>query len=629
MNPSQSKAIKSIIALLLIYQLQRACFLWFNHASFQGVSWVDLSLAFLFGLRFDLSAIIILNAAYLLALAIPFRMQNDKWFQKTCDILFLATNIPALLMNNVDLEYFRFQGKRTTADMFDLFRLGEDMQNTLPQMAKDFWNVILISLLLVGILILIQQKILRINKRHAEIHRSSKANWFFPLLMLPVAFLGARGTLELKPLRISNASAMGNPAIAPLVLNTPFTIIKTFGAPTMELRFSMQDSEAEKIFSRVKRNPSGEPFKPKNVVIIILESFSAEYSGLLSGKPGYTPFLDSLMQQGMYFTNAFANAKKSIDGIPAITSSIPALMPVSFITSPYAANRITSVSGILMSKGYKTAFFHGGNNGTMGFDVFSKSCGHQDYLGRNEYGERDYDGHWGVFDEPFYRYIVQNLNRFSQPFSATVFSLSSHHPYSLPEHLKGKFNKGSLPIHESIGYADFALKGFFEEASKTDWYANTVFVITADHTGPASSPEFGTRSGLFKIPMVYFSPDGSLRGRMENTTQQADILPSLMDLLNYDQTWYDFGTSVFDSTQIGFAVNFTGDTYQIISGENLLQFDGFQTVAFYQLANDPLLQNDLKSKRLPEMFAMERQLKSILIQFQSAMKSNALLRKPD
>ncbi|MFM2190295.1 MAG: Lipoteichoic acid synthase 1, partial [Bacteroidota bacterium] len=443
---------------------------------------------------------------------------------------------------------------------------------------------------------------------------------------LPMAFLGARGSWDLKPLRIANAASVGHPGAAPITLNTPFTIIKTFGAPTMELRYEMDEKEATRHFKREKSNGADEQVKPLNVVVIILESFSAEYSALLSGNKGYTPFLDSLMQQGLYFTHAYANAKKSIDGIPAVTSSIPALMPVSFITSPYSANRITSIAGLLAEEGYASAFFHGGNNGTMGFDNFSRISGHQKYFGRSEYGRGDYDGNWGVFDEPFYEFTVRECSKMKQPFAITFFSLSSHHPYSIPEKLKGRFPKGQLPIHESIGYADYALRAFFEAASKQPWYNNTLFVLTADHTGPAELTEYSTRNGVFKIPMVYYKPDGSLKGVSDRTVQQSDIMPTVLDYLGYKKKWMDFGTSVFDSNSIGMAINSTGDLFQIIRNDSLLQFDGMKSVALYSLKSDPLMQYNLIGSPNTTMEELEILIKSYLIQYQTAMRSNNLTR---
>lgn len=622
MTRTQRSALLAIIALLVIYQLQRLLFLWFNIDYFTGAKSPDIFMAFIHGIRFDLCAIILINIPFILISIVPLgygsrSMLFIKW-------LFFLINIPAIILNTIDIEYFKFQGKRTSADLFELFFLGEDMQNTLPQMAKDFWPVVLFATICSFILIVVYNKILKSSTHIGQL--GNRKTWTVALLVTPFVFIGARGSIDLKPLRISNAAAAVEPIMAPLVLNTPFTIIKTFGKQGMDLKFEMSDQEARKYFNREKN--SNRDKNTKNVMIIILESFSAEYSQLLSGNIGYTPFLDSLMKESLYFTNAYANAKKSMDGIPAVTSSIPALMPVSFITSPYAANNYTSVAGVLKQDGYSSAFFHGGNNGTMGFDNFSKNAGYDTYFGRNEYGSHNYDGNWGVFDEPFYSFVIDKCNAMSKPFVGTVFSLSSHHPYSIPENLKNKFPKGTLPIHESIGYADYSLKVFFEKAAKTDWYRNTIFVITADHTGPAKSPAYGNRHGAFRIPLFYFTPDQSFKGHSQRTTQQTDILPTVMDMVGFKGEWMDFGTSVLDSSKAGFAANGTGDLYQIIMDGKILQFDGMKTVGAYDLTKDTLLENNLSKSNQKEWAIMENTLKAVLTQYAKAMNENKISSKP-
>ena len=157
MNTSQKKALLSVLVMALVFQVQRLLFLLFNLDSFNALGTTDIFLAFVHGIRFDLSAIVMINALYLFALLVPTKLQEKNWFQKSLDVLFLITNIPAVVLNSIDLEYFKFQGKRTTADLFDLFSLGDDIKNTLPQMAKDFWPVLLVSLVICILIILFQK----------------------------------------------------------------------------------------------------------------------------------------------------------------------------------------------------------------------------------------------------------------------------------------------------------------------------------------------------------------------------------------------------------------------------------------------------------------------------------------
>ena len=197
---------------------------------------------------------------------------------------------------------------------------------------------------------------------------------------------------------------------------------------------------------------------------------------------GYTPFLDSLISVSKTFTVSIADGHKSIEAMPSVLASIPSL-ETPYIISPYANNTIQGLAELLGNKGYYTAFFHGAPNGSMGFDSFSKMAGFQDYYGKDQYpNPEDFDGVWGIWDEPFFKFFEHKLDNFKRPFFVSIFSVSSHHPFKVPEKYEGKFKKGPVPILQTIGYTDMALREFFNAASKEPWFDSTLFVLTADHT---------------------------------------------------------------------------------------------------------------------------------------------------
>lgn len=280
---------------------------------------------------------------------------------------------------------------------------------------------------------------------------------------------------------------------------------------------------------------------------------------------------------------------------------------------------------MLKKKGYSTAFYHGGTNGTMGFDNFSRSAGFDKYFGRLEYGDdKDYDGTWGIYDEPFLLRFAKNMNSMKQPFFNTVFTLSSHHPYSIPADFQNKFSEGTLPIHKSVQYTDYALKSFFEYASKQSWFSKTLFVITSDHTTLSENAFYQGRVGMYAIPQIYFMADGSLSGSNEKVTQQINILPSILDYLHYDKEYFAFGTSVFDSSANHFAVNFINGTYQYISGDYSLILDTLQENFLYNYKTDPVLKNNLIMTNIQKSEEMEKQVKAIIQVYNSSLINNKM-----
>lgn len=616
---------KRLLALLFIYTLCRFIFFCYNYSFFAPTGLTEIVKSFLAGLKFDASILTTTNALFILLSILPVTSWNKRWYQTLLKTIFLVVNIVCVFLNCMDFVYFKFILKRTTADWFNMLRLGNDTQNLAFRVIFDFWHAILIFAAIVFLLVYLYNKVRWKKIVNSTYNASYSAKCW--LLLLPLAALlivFGRGGIGYKPLRILSASEYSVATNTPLILNTPFTILKTLGKSGVENIMYFTESEREKYFTNKHNFKTKQAFRPLNVVVIILESFSKEYIGSLNNYEGYTPFLDSLIHESLVFTNGYANAKKSIDGIPAVTAGIPALMQEPFITSAYSGNRLSSLASELKKKNYTTAFFHGGNNGTMGFDNFAKAAGFDFYKGKKEYGNKDYDGNWGVYDEPFYKFFLSEMTKMKQPFMTCMFSLSSHHPYSIPPQYNGKFKQGPLPIHESIGYADYALKTFFKSVSTEPWFDNTLFVITADHTGPGEFLYYKNKLGIFEIPILFYQHNSALKGKSATVTQQIDIFPSVLDYLNFDESFTAFGNSVFDSTGNHFAVNYLNEEYQLVKKNYLLQFDGESATALYNDETDSLLQHNLLMQQ--PLVAKENTLliKAIVQQFNRAMIQNEL-----
>ena len=618
--------VKRFLLLLVFYTVARVLFLLFNLDYFSGLGFKDLIFSFVHGIRFDISALVILNIPLIALHFFPLPLFYSPAYQKFIKAIFIVINIPCLLLNCIDFAYFSFTFRRTTFDVLRVLPGGGDILHTLPVMIKDFWYILLIWIVLSYLLIKFYSIITR---NHFAQYKSQPGfviqSIVLHLLLLVLTVIGFRGGIQLKPLKIISAGLLNSIKAAPLVLNTPFTIIKTIGDKELpELKYFSRE-EAQQIFSPLHHYNTGKPPASLNVVVIILESFSKEYTG--AGKTGvsYTPFLDSLSAQSLFFPDAYANGKRSIDGIPAIIAAIPSLSQDAFITSPYSTNAFDNLASLLREKNYSTAFFHGGNNGTMGFDHFIHNAGFEKYYGRKEYrNDADFDGTWGIYDEEFLQFSLKKMTDMRPPFLSCIFTLSSHHPYPIPDKHKGQFNKGTLPIHESIGYTDYSLKKFFEAARKLSWFDSTLFIITSDHTALAGDPFSHTWAGMFAIPVLYYYPSGLPAATSSVTTQQCDIVPSVLQYLNFDEPFIAFGNSVFDSTVSHFAVTIHNNVYQLIENGYSLLADTSRTVGLYYFKTDSLFKDDLSGKNIAVQQSMEKKLRAYLQQFNDAMIHNKM-----
>ena len=198
--------------------------------------------------------------------------------------------------------------------------------------------------------------------------------------------------------------------------------------------------------------------------------------------------------------------------MPSILSSIPMFVEPFFTTSA-SLNEVSGIAEELENIGYSSAFFHGAPNGSMGFQAFANTTGFDRYYGMDEFceekkfgGKEEHDGTWAIWDEPFLQYYADAMNNIQEPFVTSVFTASSHHPFNIPERYSEQFKGGEDPFLKCVQYTDYSLRRFFEYAKKQDWYNNTLFVITADHTNHSLEERYRTASGMMEVPVIFFSP---------------------------------------------------------------------------------------------------------------------------
>ena len=621
--------LKILCISLLAISVSRVLLFVFNLNYFSHIDIFTFLAAFFYGLRFDLSALAIYQAPYILLYWIPLPTKLFKAKRVMLRFLFIFSNLVLISLNCIDSVYFGFTLKRATADFFSFITTGNDIVNLLPQFLMDYWFVPLITGMMVWIAISAYNRI-RIPALPTDRGSTQIALYFLSFIIFAgLVVLAVRGGVQLKPIRSLQAAEAVGVKDAPLVLNTPFTIMKTLNKESLRPRAYFEKSKLRSIYNPIRNFSNRENrIQKKNVVIIIMESFSKEYMGPPFGLEGKTPFLDSLAGKGVFFSKAYANGKKSIEGIPAILAGIPSLMEDPYITSVYSNSQIKTLASILAGQGYHTSFFHGGTTGTMGFDAFSKLAGFEFYYGMEDFdGGDSYDGNWGIYDRPFFQFFGNKLNNTPEPFFSTFFSLSSHHPYKIPVQYEDQFKDAKHPLLNTVAYADFALRNFFEQVKDLPWYERTLFVITADHTGQSLNPSYATQLGSFAVPLIFYAPgDTLLNGVRTHATQHIDIQPTVLGYLGYDEPFFSFGKNALENDTTGFAINYLNNVYQFIQGDYVLHFNGEETIGFFNVKKDSLLIHPLKSDTaiLSKRNTMEQQTKAVIQTYNEALIDNKL-----
>ncbi len=544
---------KRLFFVFWFYPLTRLLFAMFNTEYFQGISVLDIGLAFIYGLRFDFSTVLIANAIFIIGSIIPLKIKPYQLLLKT---IFVCSNVLFLGVNIVDVEFFKFNGKKLTVDILGI---GGDIKAQFFQLIGYYWYLSLAVVILGGVLWKFYP---RVQKRH-PIEIKKVKWWINPLIGLMaiiITFVGIRGGLQMRSISPKEAFRFERYELGNLALNSAYALVRSLDRKGMQVvKYYKTDYEVMEKIKKFRNFSSVYPGHEKqNVILVIIESFSQEYIN-----EGYAPFFKKLAKQGLYFSKNFSNGRRSIEALPSIFTGMPSLIGKPISQSQYQTNKFISLPKILKNRGYDLSFFHGGKTGTMDFDAYTRSIGIDKYFAKEDYPNQDhYDGNWGIFDHHFLNYMTDYIDALDKPFFSTIFTLSSHQPYTLPTGFHNQFPKGSLEIHESIGYVDRSLELFFERAKKSKWYENTLFIITADHTQKLSKPGFLNALGQYRVPLLFFHPTVDLSQiNNKRVTQHADIMPSVLSFMGIKpEEKLLFGSSVFDQ-DAGRMINFIGERF--------------------------------------------------------------------
>ena len=652
LHSAPAAVLLNLLLALAVWMATRVGYLLENWSTFgREMTW-PLAWSMARGaLVFDISALLYINALYLILSLLPLHLkERTPWWNKAMRWLFVVTNSLACASNLMDAVYFKYTGRRSTVTVFSEFSNEGNIGSIILTEFVNHWYLVVLMAVLVWLLWRLFTTVSADSYRTARQYYVSQA--IALLVAAPLAIIGIRGsaTAGTRPITVSNANQYVNrPVEAAVVLNTPFSMIRSIGKKVFVNPHFMTDAAMEAEYSPVQTVQTDSVTargreRRYNVVILLVESMGKEYIGaynrhLDGGRyKGYMPFIDSLVSRSLTYKYSYANGRISMDAMPGALCGLPMMVEPLFLT-PASLNDIEGLPAMLKPLGYSSVFFHGAHNISMGFSAFAHSIGFEKYYGLDEYcddkefgGMDDFDGKWAIWDEPFLQFTAKHLSGdVKEPFVATVFTASSHHPYNLPEQYRGVFkDEGGQPIHKCVRYTDLSLRRFFERVSREPWYRNTIFVLMADHTNQATHDEYLTDLGLYSIPIIFFTPDGSLPAEMRDDViaQQADVMPTLLHLLGLaDRRYLAFGCDLLATPPADtWAFFYSNDIYNYLRGDWMLEMnrDG-RPQALYRFKEDPLLQHNLLTTQPPELDPMTRRLQALVQQYMTRMTANRLL----
>ncbi len=555
-----------IVLLYAVLMLCRTAFYLYNAAVLGPLTWAEAWPLLAGALKFDTASVVYADGVFILLSLLPLPLRERRWYRAVLFRYYVAVNAVLVVATNLaDTVYFRYTQKRFTAD--EIFFADND--NSLQLVGKfmaENWYLVLLWIALTALLAWGYRRRVREESIFSRGWAYYIGNTVIFAAAAGLSVAGIRGgmTRMTRPITLSNATLYtADSGKANLILSNPFCILRTIGsAGSVKYKKHFAPEELARRFTPVHQpaDSAAVNLAGRNVVVFIMESMSAEHSAYLCPEvyadrevKGFTPFLDSLMQNGLVFKRMYANGTRSIQAMPSVLGSIPSFR-TPFVLMPQSLGESRQLPAMLADKGYATLFFCGSEHGSMGFGAYARSAGVERLVSRENYevrhGTGDFDGYWGIWDEPFLQFMGEELAATPEPFFATLFTLSSHHPFVVPEQYAATLPDGYTRIHKGVAYDDQAFRRFFHRFGGEEWFRRTIFVFVADHV---SSEKFAekTRSYPGNMHIVGFihTPDGALQGEVREVTQQLDIMPTVLGLTGNTEPYFAFGRDVLNEPQ--------------------------------------------------------------------------------
>jgi len=508
-------------------------------------------------------------------------------------LIFLFISITSIS----DIFYYRFNMHRLNLEALQLLK---DSSAGVLQFAVTHFTVLLLFVL-AFVVLLVSLKFTRVKQFPIQLTPKSSYIKFIGAVVFFSAVFIFSFSKYLSPL---SASLLVKPGYTGLYINSPQTFLYSFHSGwtyVKPLQF-VTDGEANKAYPVFYANADTAKPTHRNVVLFILESFSYSYLDPTNLEKPSTPFFDSLIKHSAFYTRAYANNMTSANGLGSLLSGLPSLMNQPIFSSAYANNPIDAIGIRLQQNGYETHFALGANDDHFGFKKGTKLMGLENYWSGEPLPKDKHDGTWGIYDEPFLQYFAEKSNHFKQPFFATLFTISSHYPFKLPDSLLSKFpTRHSYANERVVSYVDYAFKKYFDYARTQSWYNNTIFLFTGDHVSKENDKEKFNANSHFHVPIFVFDPLNPVSKVYNQIIQHTDFPSTIASYTGIKDSVISFGLPFNDTTKYRFTVNrYSENIIQMIDAEMLLQYDiiNQKVLDIYRIGEKDTIRLEIDLERL-------------------------------
>jgi phosphoglycerol transferase MdoB-like AlkP superfamily enzyme len=423
--------------------------------------------------------------------------------------------------------------------------------------------------------------------------------------MLALLFLAIRGGWQLSPINQSMAYFSNETVLNHAAVNTEWNLIhdilsNKYGKDNPYQYYPRE--EAQKILNEIYKKPTeSSPIllnsERPNVVLIILESYTAELVGILGGEKGVTPNTDRLASEGILFEDIYASAGRTDKGVLASISAFPAQAIRSVMKQNNKQEKLPGIAQEFEKQSYSTSFYYGGESEFFNMKSYVLSHGYQKLVDQHSFQSKDMNSKWGAYDDKVFTKQLADMDNSKQPFFSTILTLTNHEPFEIPVERKYKGENVNDQFRSTMFYTDSCLGAYLNDAKKKSWYKNTLFVIIADHGHrlPNDLTEFEARK--YRIPLIFYGDviKPELKGlKISKTGSQTDLVATLLNQVKIDASRYTWSKDLLNPSTPGFAFFNWDNGFGFATKEQVISFDNVgKNIILRKNKANPKLDNEL------------------------------------
>lgn len=600
-------ALRYYIFWLIIFLFERLIFVCYNLKKFAGIKAGEVMKMLASGLRMDLSAAAYICAAPLLVFACLWILNVRRFPSVIIKVYTLFMLLICSLITVVNFNIYREWGTKINYRVIE-FTFGSPMEALVSTQSSPVFFSLSVFVLLIALgLILI---------RYLLVYKIMPAGVL--ALRLPVClfllgfnFLAIRGGWQLSPMNESMAYFSDTPIYNHAAVNTEWFLLRDI----LNSKYSRSNpykyfrpEEAKAIVKDLYRKPAATSLQAlsqrrPNVVVIIMESHTANIIEHLGGEKGVDPEMEELIKDGLFFNNIYAASYRTDKGVVAVLSAFPAQGKRSIMKESNKVEKLDALSNTFKRSGYKTSFYYGGESEFFNMRSYLINQGFEKIVDKPSFDQRDMNSKWGAYDGPVYRRMIDELNSEKAPFFATMLTLTNHEPFELPgkAHFKGSDIENKF--RSTAWYADSCLGSFIRQAKKQKWYSNTLFVVVADHGHrlPRKDLEIFDPQH-YRIPLLFFGDviKPAFRGaEISKVGNQVDIASTLLHQLGMDASSYRWSKDLLNPSTEGFSFFNWDQGFGFVSADQIVSFDASGGNMIYKAepGNEDEAQRDLRKAK--------------------------------